>query len=269
MQYFIAVGGPIGDVLDAVLPQLIDPAVCGQAESAAEADLIIVFDESKLHEVYSTEKKFAVFSVKEIKFSAANVRWISVFEYITDLTAYVSEIAQEINGASPDNDEVNQVRAIEMGVEYVPKNKEHALHVLVVDDKQENLLSALELLGEKHFLTLASGYGEGKQLIRANKYDVVLSDCQMPIQTKGSALSMEAITLSLGEVVHNGPFLMFPATKSGARFAIVTDANHHQDWVSAIFDDLRDPQIINGQPVLFINYMGKDWDKALEKLMSL
>jgi hypothetical protein len=48
----------------------------------------------------------------------------------------------------------------------------------------------------------------------------------------------------------------------------VTDAGHHGDWVSALFDDsdLRKLQEVNGQPVLLINYMGKDWNKALKAI---
>ncbi len=66
--------------------------------------------------------------------------------------------------------------------------------------------------------------------------------------------------------MHNGLFLVFSATMRGVRFVIVTD---HRDWVSAIFDDLHESQAINSQPVLFINYMSKKWDLALEKIMSL
>jgi hypothetical protein len=38
-----------------------------------------------------------------------------------------------------------------------------------------------------------------------------------------------------------------------------------------LFDDknLRQPQEVNGQPVLLINYMGKQWDKALKAVCAL
>ena len=139
----------------------------------------------------------------------------------------------------------------------------------MVDDKPENRRSALSLLQENHFVTLASGYHEALRLIRENAYDVVLSDCQMQPETEDSSLSVENVVI--GETVPNGLFLIFHATKRGARVAIVTDANHHEDWVSAIFDDddIRKPQNVNGHTVLFINYMGKRWDDALEKILSL
>ena len=262
MKFFVEIKDPVGASLKLVLSTLIDPGTCHCVESASTADLIIIQDKRGLHELYEEGKWFAVVSLKEPDGLPDNVKWFHVTTVVPELVSYMAQIVKETEG-------MNTVsgQTVETGIEYVPGNTQQGSRVLVVDDKQENLELALKLLGEKYFLTLASGYGQGEQLIRDNDYDAVLSDCQMPVYIENSALSTDAV--KVGETVHNGLFLMFPATKKGARFAIVTDANHHQDWVSAIFDDLRDQQVINGQPVLFINYLGKQWDKAMEKLMSL
>lgn len=268
MKFFIAIDGLVGNSLGHVLTTFFDSTTCCQVDIASEADLIIVQERQQLNELYSVEKKFAVISMEEIQSLPENVRWFHITTVVAELISYISEINKGVTIKKID-ERVVTGEAIKTGVAYipVPRNKNDVLHVLIVDDSQENLKLALELLGKKHFVTLAAGYGEGRRLIEKNFYDAVLSDCRMPVDIKNSAIHPNAV--NLGETVHNGPFLMFPATKEGSRFAIVTDANHHQDWVSAIFDDLRDLQTINGQPVLFINYMGKRWDEALEKLMSL
>jgi hypothetical protein len=188
-----------------------------------------------------------------------NVKWLQVTD--PDLLA---SIIQQLSSIDSKNTE--QDSELSIGVLCPPRHEANdSLSVLVIDDKLDNLTKAIELLNSNHFVTLADSYRLGKQMINANTYDAVLSDCQM-LPDFESALADDAVPV--GETVHNGIFLMFDATRFGARFAIVTDANHHQDWVSAIFDDIREPQTVNGHKVQFFNYLGKSWDKALEKLME-
>lgn len=233
-------------------------------EEAYLSDMIVVTRRQELYQYYSKNKYFSFIPLdsflehsKMPQTLPYNVRQFPVLEAVAGLFGYIAEIEKL---------PLKKIY-IQTGTEYTPKDKtEQSIRVLIIDDLAENLELALTLLGKEHFITLASGYREGKELITRNNYDAVLSDCQMQADTQ-SALSTSAV--KLGENVHNGFFLMFPATKKGARFAVVTDANHHQDWVSAIFDDLHEPQIVNGQYILFINYMDKRWDEALKKLMNL
>lgn len=271
MKIYIDIQRPIKDALQQVLFTVMLPD--SPCDNPQEADLIIVETKERLHELYHKKKFFAVLSIKEVKNLPANARWIPLLEFIHYIGAYMDEIGKALatRKQEPVASSEEDPLFVETGLEYTREDPgaERSFRVLVVDDKPQNLQLALECLQKDHFVTLASGYAEALQLISKKTYDAVLSDCQMLPETKNSALSLEAITI--GQTVHNGIFLIFHATKRGARVAIVTDANHHMDWVSALFDDrdLYQPQEVNGQPVLLINYMGKRWDEALNALMAL
>lgn len=262
MKLFFGIEGPLGLSMQQMARVFLEENFCQLVDFSDEADLIIVGDKMCLHRLYSQEKHFVITSIENPGNLPSNCRWIRITELLVNILSYINEINYSVSVSDK-----SEITCIETSVRYIPHDKEWVKNVLVIDDNHENLKLALELLSDDHCVTLASGYNEGKKLIWENKYDVVLSDCQMPAEIEKSALSVHAV--EIGGVVHNGLFLMFFATARGARFAIVTDANHHHDWVSAIFDELHGPQIVNGQPVLFINYMEKRWDEALEKLMSL
>lgn len=266
MNIFINFQDPIKAALQQIFPVLYAPHLL--CDSPEEADFIIVEDKVKLHELFNQDKFFAIFSLREVTNLPPNACWLPMLDYPVPMGEYLQKVQavldsrkQEISRNCP---------AVKCGIEYSPTEiNDKTRKVLVIDDNPENRNLAMELLGKNHFVTLSSGFGEGLRLVRANHYDVVLSDCQMPPETKHSPLSIDAIVI--GQTVHNGIFLIFHATKCGARVAIVTDANHHNDWVSALFDDgdLHQPQEVNGQPVLLINYMGKRWDRALEAITAL
>ncbi len=152
---------------------------------------------------------------------------------------------------------------LEMGKMYLPRNGFTAASrkILVVDDTIANLALAATQLGDHHALTFALGLGAAWELIECEQYDVVLCDCNMPMGGVGGSLSSDAVDIA--RTVPCGPYLIFPATKSGADVAIVTDANHHQDWTSALCDSLREPQGVNGRKVRFMNHIGKNWAEAL------
>ncbi len=231
-----------------------------KCDDHSTADVVFIYghDENRsLIKYYSRDQSFVILSLLADKPAdlPENVEWVHFVNAVVELTKFFSEF-------QPDHNRLK--RCIELEPEVAT---EDSLHLLIVDDKIKNLKRAVEKLGNKHFLTLTDGYDEALRMIKNNSYAAVLSDCQMPVGTEKSSLAGDV--MNIGETVHNGLFLMFYATSRGSRFAIVTDANHHKDWVSAIFDDLREPQNVNNQPVLFINYIQKNWDKALEKLMSL
>ena len=266
MKIFINFQDPIKAALQQILPLMYAPhLICDNSE---ESDLIIVKDKSELHGLFKQDKFFAIFSLNEVDNLPSNARWLPMLDYPVPMGEYLEEVQAALNCQSPGA--VSEGPRVECGVEYSPSEANaETKRILVIDDKLENRNLAMELLGKRHFVTLASGFGEGLRLVKANRYEVVLSDCQMLPEVKNSPLSIEAIVI--GQTVHNGIFLIFHATKRGARVAIVTDANHHQDWVSALLDDgdLRQPQEVNGQPVLLINYMGKRWDSALEAITAI
>ncbi len=268
MEIYISIDDPVGSALKKVVLELLAPEAL-PCDNPDEADLIIVGDKKKLQELFDEEKFFAVVSMKEVNGLPANACWIYVLDFIPPMVKYLKHIEEKISKKAA-RLEKNIEERVETGKEFQPTTvSEKSQHILVVDDKSENRQLAIKLLNGEHFVTLAPSFGEGLKLVRKNRYDVVLTDCQMLPETEGTALSVENI--AIGQTVHNGIFMLFHATKRGAKVAMVTDGNHHQDWVSSLLDDqsLRAPQEVNGQPVLLINYMGKEWDRALKALNEL
>lgn len=138
--------------------------------------------------------------------------------------------------------------------------------VLVIDDTKENLELAQVLLGGKHQVTIAAGFAEGMKALAENQFDVVLSDMHMPDNKHYGSFNMEVA--KIGGTNPYGFFVIFEATAKGLPVAIVTDANHHNDWVSAGLDRLHGAKV-NDRVVLMFNHIGKRWDKALLALEEI
>lgn len=138
--------------------------------------------------------------------------------------------------------------------------------VLIIDDSQENLQLAIEVLpGQK--MVLATGPEEAMKYLNlpGQTFDAVLTDMHMRPDKLYRSLSLD--TYGVTETIPYGFAMILEATKKGIPVAVVTDANHHQDWVSAMFDHIKGATV-NGQKVLFFNHIGKRWDKALKALLE-
>lgn len=249
----------------AILHAICLPVKFVRVENPADAEVCIVADKKTLSEIYTEHQQFLVVSVPKNKPDGlpANAQWVNVSN-LTPEFAKLLEKYKTTKHPAPD-------MQIETGKRYDPRNPaSRPLSILVVDDAIANLKLALEQLGGHHHVTLAGGYAEAMELMQQGKgryYDVVLTDLQMPaILPKGSSLSADIIDLD--GPVHIGLFLMFEATRRGSECAIVTDADHHQDWMSALFDNFRIVQRINGHNVMFFNNIGKQWDVALKCLIG-
>lgn len=264
MKIFNCIEGPVGGAI-AIVMDLFGYSITH--EDIKTADLVIVEGKEQLLEKYTKHQEFAVFSVKKVENLPANAMSLPLEELIPTLLLLLERLKKKIEVSGLTKIEEKVEVEVTTGIMLVPKNTKNARRILVVDDTKENLVLAQKLLGEKHFLTLANGFAEGLELIKKNNYDAVLADSRMPMETRNTPLSIDAIRI--GETEPCGMFLAFHATLRGMRAAIVTDANYHQDFVSALFDDLREPMTMNNQPVLFINNMGKQWDKVLKKLLAL
>ncbi|MEI6553900.1 MAG: hypothetical protein WCO09_05005 [bacterium] len=137
--------------------------------------------------------------------------------------------------------------------------------VLVIDDKEENLALARHLLLPQHQLVTARGFDQGMKAFETEEFDAVLSDMEMPANKHYPSLSLSSTRL--GEDYGYGFFSIFEVTAKGVPIAIVTDGNHHSSWISAGLDRLKEAKV-NGQKVLFFNFIGKRWDIALKALME-
>ena len=108
------------------------------------------------------------------------------------------------------------------------------------------------------------------QILGSEKFDIVLTDLQMPMSSR----TLGPSAFKLGQLVPYGILLMVEAAHQGAKHvAVVTDLNHHADWVSAAFDHFSYPVQIEGAKVLMMHAPmdsdgSKDWAAALARLMK-
>jgi CheY-like chemotaxis protein len=144
-------------------------------------------------------------------------------------------------------------------------------NVLVVDDSHEHLQTAAERLIGQGILPVDSPemalnmlkLDDGRE---KPSIDAVLTDLNMRPDKMYPALNLDRY--GLNEEVPAGISIMFEATRRGIPVAIVTDANHHQDWFSAMFSHIEEATV-NGEKVIFCQeYGGKRWDFALKRLME-
>jgi len=144
-------------------------------------------------------------------------------------------------------------------------------NMLIVDDKHEHLQTAVERLVGQGIIPIDSP-SKALELLRLDdgrekpSIDAVLTDLNMKPDKMYPSLNLDRY--GLNEEVPAGISIMFEATKRGLPVAIVTDANHHQDWFSAMFDHIKGATV-NGQKVIFCQENGgKRWDAVLKKLME-
>lgn len=136
--------------------------------------------------------------------------------------------------------------------------------VLIIDDKKENLARAMYLLPGQQILPVDS-FEMAMNMMKGGGFDAVLTDLHMPPDKGYVAVSLDSYPLGADEPV--GMSVVFEATRLGMPVAVVTDANHHLSWFTAMFSRM-DGATVNGQKVIFRNDSSKRWDEALAVLMS-
>ena len=147
----------------------------------------------------------------------------------------------------------------------VPFKQDDWYNVLVIDDRPKNLRLAHHVLKGQQVVT-ARSLKEGLHFLDSSKFHVVLSDMNMPPDKYYPSLNLDSYGLM--ETVTYGFAAIFEVTKRGVPLAIVTDGDHHRDWVSAMIDKIPGPHTVNGQKVMFYNQYGKRWDQALNHFMA-
>jgi hypothetical protein len=249
---------PIFSAIIATLELIGDPWV--KVGSADEAEVVFVIsDRTVLNSIYSPEKVFAYFENRSPGKAdlPENVILLGMslhenMEALSKVRNQVEEMKKKVLVKTPATSS-----SIEIPADLaVTKN---SYRVLVIDDRQDNLNLAKSLLG-KHQVTMAVGFADGMKALSEDQFDVVLSDMHMPDNKHYGAFNMEHS--KVGGTNAWGFFSVFEVTAKGLPLAIVTDGNHHSDWVSAGFDHLKGATV-NGQVVMFFNSIGKRWDQAL------
>lgn len=258
--------GPLPRVIRQVLPVIGNETSHTYVENMNEADLVIFTEVCDIESGYSKEKSYAHLQTSGaiphlpencVTFGGGLLDLINVInkarEKLKPLVTKVVEVVEEVVPLRPD-----------------------ALRILVIEDTPKHQASAKAGLAG-HKLTVVTGYEEAMKIIGSEKFDVVLTDLQMPMSS--TMLNPEAF--KLGELVHYGILLMIEAAHQGAKHvAVVTDiSNHaqHNNWLIRALDRFLYPMQIEGAKVLMMHApmrqdangeRVKDWAEALNRLMK-
>jgi len=270
MKIHIANPSPLFHVFIEVLGNNLADEI-EKTENHEDATIIMTNDTKKLHEFYKKydNQKFFIFfdttqdviSMSEDNIFSAGKEELSQMSMKT----LIPIIAKYHNWAKTRGNQTKKVEKPQSEIISTFKGYK----ILVVDDRKENLEIATErLVGQQ--IVLANSPAEGFKYLKMcgskeDSFDVVLTDLNMkPDNMYGSSLNLSQYSPTAE--VPAGLSIMFEATKRGIPVAIVTDANHHQDWFSAMFDHCKESEV-NGQKVVFYSG-GKEWDFALKRLME-
>jgi CheY-like chemotaxis protein len=247
-------GGPVALALKATLGLLPVEFV----EMPTEANMLIAERARDMAEHYSSEKYFVIFAQNNVGDQKAK----NVFEYNPLETVKLLELVARLSQLNLPKPEIEE---IEFRYERPGRKR-----VLVVDDTLCHQWSAALLLAD-YDLTIARGFDEALALLENNTYEIVLTDMQMPMSTKGALSSFV-----LGGLVTYGLLIANEAARLGTKcVAVVTDLNHHTDPFSAAFDIIgKYCYDINGAKVRYLHSpmitmdgkIVKDWLSVIKKI---
>lgn len=258
MKVAILIDDPIAQALKQTI------SLFGEVEFVADpylAHVVIAENAKKLIPYYCAEREFIIMAMQgnlRGDQEAKNVHEYSVLDAIRIMTFPAARAAKgHLSDTLPGPAEVVAKRIENAG----------AKRVLVVDDTVKHQKSASVLLSDCD-LTIATGYTDAMKLLASEKFDMVLTDMEMPM---ADALA----THILGKKVPYGLLIATEAARVGVKqVAVVTDLNHHADPFSAAFDHFAQHDfVINGATVKYMhapmtNIDGesvKDWKSAMEK----
>lgn len=262
MKIHCATSGPSACVYRALTQviQLTDDQ-WEEVSTVDEADITFVInDRNTLMSIYREDKVFAFFSMEKQSGLPENVILLALDLRGNIDALLAAKAAVEKMQAKP---KAELTPAPEVPKDLVETTGTYK--VLVIDDLLENLEFARAVLDGRHEVTLAHGFVEGMRVIGEKKFDAVLCDMHMPPNKHYPSYNMD--NAPIGSTLPYGFFSVFEVTAKGMPIVIVTDGNHHSDWVSAGLDHLKEATV-NGQKVRFFNNLGKRWDKALKSLME-
>ncbi len=230
-----------------------------------EADVILVTEREHLNALYRKDKPFALLNTRPgLQPSNLPENVYVLLPYLTDkekgLIPFIDWLKAQLEKAKTAEKTVTE--PTEEFTDFLSFKQNY--RVLILDNDPKNLEKAAAML-KGHSIVMTKSLESAVGYCAPDKFDAVLTDMQMPLDRHFGALSPDAINPAL-EVPY-GFAMVFEATRRGIPVAVVTDGNHHQDWVSAMFDRITSATV-NGQKVLFLNSIGKRWDKALKRLLE-
>lgn len=250
---FLQVFGLVGDTFDEVA-------------DASQADIILLTGSDDLRTLYNEHQLFCVLHVDRHRAIAGNqpenvciLDTLHLFggkDGIEKLT-----VAIEKHKVSMANPSVRKSAIVEFP-DVATFAKRYS--VIVIDDTERNRQIAETVLKDQHAVVVSRLDG-AVHAMDHGQFDAVLTDMHMPPDEHYRALNLDRFGIK--ETVPYGFAVILEATKRGLPVAVVTDGNHHEDWISAMIDRMPEA-VVNGQKVLFFNNIGKRWDKALKALLE-
>ncbi len=229
------------------------------------ADIVLLTGSDDLRALYNKEQMFCVLSLPRQRVAQnqpENVCLLDSLKLFEDTNGipHLLELIEKRSKTAPDN----ATPKVEL-----PKFSDVATFkkrysVLVIDDTEQNLHIAESVL-ERHSVTVVGSLRDAMVKIGQQHFDAVLTDMEMPPDKHYSSLNLDHYAVD--ENVPYGFAVVLEMTERGMPVAVVTDGNHHEGWVSAMFDHIKGATV-NGQKVLFFNGIGKRWDTALKRLME-
>ena len=235
-------------------------------DEASKADVVLAASMAELRNLHSEDKFFFLLATDFGNMRKEQPRNVFILdgEKLFSDEHGVAAAKRSFERWSEERSRENEPYPIEVPKDIVKFSRGYA--VLIVDDSQANLTLAMQVLPGQQ-IALVTSVGDALRLLRlkGKTFNAVLTDMHMPPDAFYGSLNLDSYGIK--ETVPCGFAIMLEATQRGIPVAVVTDANHHQDWVSAMFDHIREATV-NGQKVLFFNNIGKRWDRALQCLLE-
>lgn len=135
------------------------------------------------------------------------------------------------------------------------------MKILVIDDSQKNLDSAVQTLAG-HDVTLCSAFEDAVELLNKEQFEVVLTDLMMPAITRKNITGKKRDFLNKEMIT--GWSLALVAAMNGTKYVVVASmANHHVHPGSAILDNFSGCSgdhvfSIDGAKVMLTSYITTD-----------
>ncbi len=260
VRIFVAmdVNNPIRRAIEKVVRLMKAEYRC-VVEKIDEADLVIFCDTKDIERRYDKDKFYVFIQLAEkVPVLPEGCFVIPLSEAMLGLMKAVGDVHEELKPIV----EVPVIDSVSV--------RSDAMRILVIDDTAKNIKSAkVGLAG--HILTTVTGYEDALDILEKEKFDVVLTDMNLPMSSKNLCKNFK-----LGELVPYGTLLMMKAAHQGAKYVgIVSDiASHPEDPVSATFENYTKIIFcVDSAKVMFIRAKTdsdgyKDWADALLQLMK-
>ncbi len=147
------------------------------------------------------------------------------------------------------------------------------MRILVIDDQPRNIASARETLKGHEVITIDT-IAEAFRVLkegRVHGVDAVLTDLFMPLGGFQGAMSSPESDPSLP--LPAGLAFALRTVNLGIRTVILSDSDHHRDWICSLLDLIRTPDPSNKVTFVearFASVAGdgplvKDWAKSMRR----